>query len=88
MKTLILQCDPRKATAGNTWTLEVIGPDGPAKDEMKEAIRTLEHHPAKAARRSLIDAFSLIQQFGYEIKFTEHYYEEELEAWSFILQKR
>lgn len=89
MQTLILQCKPRKMTSGNSWLIEPIGPDGPAKDELKAAIDKLENHPAKAIRRALIDSLALIQQFNYEIKFTEHFEaENEMEGWLFVLQKR
>jgi hypothetical protein len=87
MHTLILQNKPRKSSSGNSWTIEVIGGDSAAKDMLRGAIRELEHHPAKAARRSLIDMLSLIEQYNFEIKFTEHYYTgDDLEGWTFVLQ--
>jgi len=87
MHTLVLQNKPRAASSGNSWTIELLGGDSAAKDALREAIRGLEHHPAKAARRSLIDMLTLIETFNYEIKFTEHYYtEDNLEGWTFILQ--
>ena len=87
MHTLILQNKPRAGSAGNTWTIEVLGGDSAAKDALRQAVRDLEHHPAKAARRSLIDMLTLIENFNYEIKHTEHYYnDDDLEGWTFILQ--
>ncbi len=87
MTTLILQNQPRKASTGNSWRISVLGADGDAKDAMKESIRALEHHPAKASRRSILDMLSLIDTHKYEIKHTEHYYtDDDLEAWMFILQ--
>lgn len=89
MQTVILQCKPRKMTAGMSWLIEVLGPDGPAKDQVKESIDKLEHHPAKALRRALIDCLALIQTHGYEIKYTEHFgADSEMEGWLFVLQKR
>jgi len=87
MHTLLLQNKPRAGSSGNTWSIEVIGQDGAVRTAVKEAIRSLEHHPAKAARRSLIDMLTLIENFNFEIKYTEHFYtDDNLEGWSFILQ--
>ncbi len=87
MSTLIIESKPRKMSSGNSWRIDVLGPDGRAKDNFKEAVRGLENHPAKAARRSLIDILSLIDQFRLDIKHTEHHEEEgELESWLFIVQ--
>jgi len=89
MQTLILQCKPRKMTSGNSWLIEVVGPDGPAKDQLKGSIDKLENHPAKAVRRALIDCLALIQTHGFEIKYTEHFEaDNDLEGWLFVLQKR
>ncbi|HRQ39341.1 MAG TPA: hypothetical protein PLD25_15650 [Chloroflexota bacterium] len=89
MQTLILQCKPRKMTTGMSWLIEVLGPDGPAKDQVKQSIDKLENHPAKAIRRGLIDCLALIQTHGYEIKYTEHFgVDSEMEGWLFVLQKR
>ncbi|HID54516.1 MAG TPA: hypothetical protein EYP41_21060 [Anaerolineae bacterium] len=87
MHTLLLQNKPRAGSSGNTWSIEVIGQDSAVRTAVKEAIRSLEHHPAKAARRSLIDMLTLIENFNFEIKYTEHFYtDDNLEGWSFILQ--
>ncbi len=87
MHTLLLQNKPRAGSSGNTWSIEVIGQDSAVKTAVKEAVRSLEHHPAKAARRSLIDLLTLIENFNFEIKYTEHFYtDDNLEGWSFILQ--
>jgi|GEM_PF-2368510 len=87
MSTLILQNKPRKGSSGNSWRIEVLGSNGNAKEEMKQSIRALEHHPAKASRRSILDMLSLIDEHKYDIKHTEHYYtDDDLEAWMFILQ--
>ncbi len=87
MHTLLLQNKPRAGSSGNTWSIEVIGQDSAVKTAVKEAIRNLEYHPAKAARRSLIDMLTLIENFNFEIKYTEHFYtDDNLEGWSFILQ--
>lgn len=87
MHTLLLQNKPRAGSSGNTWSIEVIGQDSAVRTAVKEAIRSLEHPPAKAARRSLIDMLTLIENFNFEIKYTEHFYtDDNLEGWSFILQ--
>lgn len=87
MSTLIIESKPRKMAAGNSWRIDVVGPDGRAKDDLKEAIKGLEFHPAKAAQRSLIDIMALIDQFRLEIKYVEHHEaEEELESWLFLVQ--
>ena len=89
MKTLVLQNKTRSASDGTKWSIEVIGPDGPAKDELKDGIRGLDHHPAKASRRSLLDMMTLIQDSGLEIKFSEHFLDDnEADCWLFILQGR
>ncbi len=86
MHTVMLRSLPRKGSSGNTFTIEVVG-DSPVKEAVRAAIHELEHHPAKAARRSLIDILGIIERFNFQIRFTEHYYtEDDLEAWSFILQ--
>ena len=85
MQTLMLNSKPRKGSAGNTFSIEVIG-DSPVKDKVREAIQALEHHPARASRRSIIDLLGIIEQFNFQIRFTEHYFEDELEGWTFIVQ--
>lgn len=86
MHTIILRNIPRKTSSGTTFTLEVLG-DSPVKDAVKQSIRELEHHPAKAARRSLIDMLNLIEKHNFQIRFTEHTHtEDKLEAWLFVLQ--
>lgn len=89
MKTIILQNKTRTSASGDTWTIETVGPDGPTKDGLKEAIRVLEHHPAKAARRSLLDMLALVEESGLEVKFTEHFLDaNDLDCWLFLLQGR
>ena len=89
MKTIILQNKTRAQGDGTTWTIEAVGPDGAAKDALKDAIRDLEFHPAKAARRSLIDMLALIEGSGLEIQYTEHFLDENKEdCWLFLLQGR
>lgn len=89
MKTIVLQNKTRETNDGQTWSIEAVGPDGPAKDQLKEAIRGLQYHPAKAARRSLIDMMALIEESGMEIKYSEHFLDEnEGDCWLFILQGR
>lgn len=87
MSTLIIESKPRKMAAGNSWRIDVVGPDGRAKDDLKEAIKELEYHPAKAAQRSLIDIMSLIDKFRLDVKYVEHHEEEgQLESWLFLVQ--
>ena len=87
MSTLIIESKPRKMATGNSWRINVIGPDGRAKDNVKDAVQGLEHHPAKAAQRSLIDIMALIDQFRLEVKYVEHQEAEgELESWLFLVQ--
>jgi hypothetical protein len=86
MNTIILRNSARDSSAGKSWTIEVLG-DGAAKDALQEAIRVLEHHPAKAARRSIIDMLALIQQGNWQIRHVEHNEPEDgMETWLFVLQ--
>lgn len=85
MSTFVIESKPRKMTTGTNWRIDVVGPDGPAKDRLEEAIKGLDQHPAKAARRSLTDILGLIDQFKYQIKYVEHA-EGELESWIFVVQ--
>lgn len=86
MHTLILKINARKGTKGNTFTIEAVG-SGPVKDAMREAIRGLEHHPAKTPRRALIDTLALIESHNFQIRHTEHTTDEnDLEEWLFLLQ--
>jgi hypothetical protein len=87
MHTILLQSKPRKGADGAvSITIEAIG-DSPVQDAVKEAIRGLEHHPARVSRRTLIDMMALIERFNFKISYTEHYFtEDDLEAWMFILQ--
>jgi len=86
MHTLILKINARKGTSGNTFTIEAVG-SGPMKDTMREAIRGLEHHPAKTPRRALIDTLALIEAYNFQIRHTEHGTDEnDLEEWLFVLQ--
>jgi hypothetical protein len=86
MHTVVLRNRPRKGSSGATFTIEVVG-DSPVKDAVQQSIRDLEHHPAKAARRSLIDMLSIIEKHNFQIRFTEHSKtEDDMEAWLFVLQ--
>ena len=86
MQTIMLRSNARKGTSGNTFTIEVIG-DSPVKEDIRAAIQALEHHPAKASRRALIDMLALIEKFNFQIRYTEHKVDaEDLEEWTFILQ--
>ncbi|MCB8977697.1 MAG: hypothetical protein H6657_09770 [Ardenticatenaceae bacterium] len=85
MQTLMLRSNARKGSSGNTFTIEVIG-ESPIKDDVRAAIQALEHHPAKASRRVLIDMLALIEKFNFQIRYTERSEDEDLEEWTFILQ--
>lgn len=86
MQTLILQNNARKTSSGNTYTIQVLGSSA-IKDDLRAAISELEHHPAKAPRRSLIDMLALIERFNLRICHTEHTRDEnDLEEWLFLLQ--
>lgn len=86
MHTIVLRNRPRKSSGGATYTIEVIG-DSPVKAAVQQSIKELENHPAKAARRSLIDLLYLIEKHNFQIRFTEHYTtEDDMEAWLFVLQ--
>lgn len=86
MQTILLQNKVRESSSGKTWTIEVIG-DSACKETVKQAISELEHYPAKAARRSLIDLLSIIEANGFQIQYTEHDDGESAETWSFLLQR-
>ena len=86
MQTLILQSNPRKGTDGKlSISIEAIG-ESAIQDTVKEAIRGLEHHPSRVARRTIIDMMALIEQFNFQIVYTEHGSEDGVETWLFILQ--
>ena len=85
MQTIILRNKFRAGSSGKTWSLEVLG-DGPGKEALKQSISELEHHPAKAARRSLIDMLALIEAHGFQIRHTEHN-DSDAETWLFLLQR-
>lgn len=86
MHTIMLRNRPRKGSSGNSFIIQVVG-DSPVKADVQAAIQELEHHPAKASQRSLIDMLGLIERFNFKICYTEHTTtEDDLEAWSFILQ--
>lgn len=87
MSTFVIESKPRKLTTGVNWRIDVVGPDGPAKARLEEAIKGLQNHPAKVARQSLIDVLALIDQFKYQIKFVEHVEGSgEAESWLFVVQ--
>lgn len=85
MHTIILRSNARKGSSGNSFTIEVLG-ESSIKDDVRAAIQALEHHPAKASRRSLIDMLSLIEKFNFQIRYTERTEDDGLEEWTFILQ--
>lgn len=86
MHTVMLRNIIRKTSSGTSYTIEVVG-DSPIKDAVKESIRGLEHHPAPAERRSLIDMLSIIEKHNFQIRYTEHFKtDDDLEGWLFILQ--
>jgi hypothetical protein len=86
MHTIMLRSNARKGTSGSTFTIEVIG-DSPVKEDIRAAIQALEHHPAKASRRALIDMLGLIEKFNFQIRHTERSATDDgLEEWTFILQ--
>ena len=85
MQTIILRNKFRESSRGNSWSIELIG-DSACKDAVKQSISELEHHPAKAARRSLIDMLSLIEMHGFQVRHAECS-ESDNETWSFLLQR-
>jgi hypothetical protein len=60
VQTIILRNKFRESSSGNTWGIEVIG-NNACLDVVKQSISEMEHHLAKAARRSLIDLLSFIE---------------------------
>lgn len=87
MSTFVIESKPRKMTTGVNWRIDVLGPDGPAKDRLEEAIKGLKNHPAKVARQSLTDILALIDQFKYQIRHVEHTAGDgEMESWLFVVQ--
>lgn len=86
MQTIVLRNRPRKIGDATTWSIEVVG-ESAIKDAVKESISKLEHHPAKAALRSLVDMLAIIEKHDFKICHTEHYFEEETEVWLFVLQR-
>ena len=86
MNTIVLENNAHEGSQGKTWSIQVVG-DSASTVDMREAIHGLEHHPAKASRRSLIDMLGLIEKFNFEIRYTEHRNNEDgLEEWLFVLQ--
>lgn len=86
MQTLVLKNNARDGASGQTYTIQVVG-DSAVKDAIRDSIKELEYHPAKASQRSLIDMLALIEKHNMQIRFTEHTTNEEgLEEWLFILQ--
>ncbi len=85
MQTIMLRSNGRKGSSGNTFTIEVLG-ESAIKDDVRAAIQALEHHPAKAPRRVLIDMLGLIEKFNLQIRHTERTEDDGLEEWAFILQ--
>lgn len=87
MHTIMLRNNARKGSDGKlSFSIEVLG-DSPVKETVKAAINALEHHPAVAARRSIIDMLNLIEMHNFQIRYTERAVSEEgVETWQFILQ--
>ena len=86
MHTIMLRNNARKSVDGQVkFSIEVLG-NSPVKEPVKESIKNLEHYPAVAARRSLIDMLSLIEQHNLQIRFAERMEDEGQETWQFILQ--
>lgn len=86
MHTVILRSKARESSSGKSFTIEVLGDSG-IKDDLKASIDGLEHHPARAARRSLIDMLGLIEKHNLRICHAEHdINDDELETWLFVLQ--
>lgn len=86
MHTVMLRNVARRGTDGKTsYTIEVLG-DSPVKDAVKESIRALEHHPAVAARRSIIDMINIIEKHNFQVRFAERQEDGDAETWTFILQ--
>ena len=86
MDTVVLRSVPRMRGDELSIRFEVIG-DGDGADDLKEAIRALEHYPSKAERRALLDLMAVIQQENFEVRHAERGEEEGTEAWLFILQR-
>jgi hypothetical protein len=87
MDTLILRNNARQSGGSTQYTIEVLGGDSKSKDALQEAIRGLEHHPARAPRRSIIDMLTLIQSQRLHIKHVERTINEDAtETWVFVLQ--
>ena len=86
MQTIVLRSIPRKSSGGATFSIEVLG-DSPIKLALQQSIKELKHHPAKAARRSLIDMLGLIEKHNLRIRYTEHgTTQDDMESWLFVLQ--
>ena len=86
MHTIVLRSNPRKGSSGIAVSIEVIG-DSPVKEAVRQSIRELEHHPAKATRRALIDMLGIIEKHNFQIRYTERAEtDDDLESWLFVLQ--
>lgn len=86
MHTIVLRSNPRKGSSGLSVSIEVIG-DSPVKEGVRQSIRELEHHPAKATRRALIDMLNLIEKHNFRIRHAERSETDDgLESWLFVLQ--
>ena len=86
MQTIILRNRFREGSSSKTWSIEVLG-ESACKEALKQSIGELEYHPAKAARRSLIDMLTLIEEYGFQIRHTEHNDDQKSETWLFLLQR-
>jgi hypothetical protein len=86
MYTVMLRSNARKSASGNSFTIEVLG-ESAIKDDIKASISALEHHPARASRRTIIDMLSIIEKHRLQIRFAEREEDADgLETWTFILQ--
>ena len=86
MDTIVLRTRPRKSTSGGARIIyEVLGV-GTGAENIREAIKELEHYPASNARRALIDVLGLIATHNFRICHAEHEEDKGLESWLFVLQ--
>lgn len=86
MQTVMLRSKVRKSADSTSFIIEALG-ESAVQEKLKDAIRDLEYHPARVARRTIIDMMSLIEAHNLQIRYAERQEEEEgQETWTFILQ--
>lgn len=85
MNTLVIRTKPRKAPTGLRVTFDVIG-TGACADQFKADIRELEHYPAKATRRALIDLVGLIDKQNLRVCSAQQGEDDGQETWTFVVQ--